>query len=996
MTFLESIAKKYATEYQGPLADVCFVFPGKRASSFFLRYLRRHLGRKTTLLPAVTTISDLVERLSNHIVNSRIDQLCLLYSLYRRKWESKGQAPMPFDRFISLGETMLSDFNDIEMFRVNADALYHNVSSLKNISSNYLTEEQMKIMREYFGYSDIYQMSDKMWRHYEGNSTKGAKQKFLSLWDAMGELYSSFCDELEQKGFTFSGRAYTLALNKLTENPAVLPYSRVVMVGFNALTTVEFMIFDTLAKTQVTLPDGSKQPLGDFYWDCTGVPLSSDDNIGRHFIKRNLKHFKSIYDIRESDCDSLPYLETIVSPSGVGQAKITGELIKKIMQQRHSNGETDDAEVAVVLPDENMLLPMLYSLPRDVTDVNITMGYPFKLTTVATFVSLIEALQWHIRFKDNESHALTSDVKSLLLHPLTTLLIDTSRISQLLALIEERRRITVPLSLLSADCEFIFKPLGPHATGESALDYMLSILKLLGDTIQKNEAMNPRTEDEGINHLEREHIGMYIEALQRVKDSFVSYQIKSGAISTLRLAGSILCGETVRFVGKPLKGLQILGPLETRCIDFKTVIIPSMNERIYPRKLHNKSFIPAVVRHGFGMATTRFQEAIFTYYFYRMISRANKVYMLYDSRNEGLHSGSPSRFILQLENLYAKGKVKHKSYGFDLNAGSRSVVEIEKTEEIMQELNKYITPGSAKGLSASSLNKYISCPLQFYLQTIRNVNKETSPKEGLQGNDLGSVIHKTLEIIYTELAPEKILPYEVTRELLDKVNDSLINKYIIQAVNKEIYNNKSDVSVMPESSVAMMVPHISSMVKRVLDYDKTQTPFYFIGAEQQKTASLMLPSGKSVNFKYIIDRIDSKEPVNSTEPLRIVDYKSGKFDIETEDWDQMFKSDHPAELVQLLLYAILLHQESGGQREVEMAIYDVAKINIEQQADNKPVKPKIEGEKLTGCIPYQNRFLHSIDKVISEMLDKEVPFKQAPEGSKACTYCPFREAVCRC
>lgn len=1001
LTFLESLAKKYAEEYKGDFADVCFVFPGKRASSFFLRYFRNYVKEDVVFLPAVTTIADFVESLSGKVVDSRIDQLCQLYAVYCDIWHKKGNEPVAFDRFQAWGETMLSDFNDVEMYRVNAEALYRNVRQLKSIRSNHLDEEQMKVMRDYFGFSELYEDPTRLWQHYGGSGSK-AKNRFLTLWDAMGEIYEEYCKALDKRGLTFSGRSYVQALKALGEKPEeVLPWKRIVMVGFNALSTVEFQLFKTLSKAKTILADGTVQPFADFYWDCTGVPFSFDDNIGKHFIIRNRKHFHSIYNLDESDCNTLPKkIETIVSPSGVGQAKIASAVLKKVLEHRHEEKKRDDTEVAIVLPDENLLLPMLYSLPKDLPEVNLTMGYSFRLTSVATFVSLLETYQNHLNIQDEEWQAMAQDVNALLSHPLSLILIGSTTVSAIKQKLEKLRRLTVSAKLLTIyneACKLIFTPLGKRATAFHALDYLLAILERVelkldveadGDEKEKQDTGDVRIK----NRLDKDHVESYIDALHCVKDAFSKYKIGAGAKTSFRLARGLLATETVHFEGEPLRGVQIMGPLETRCLDFKTVILPSMNERIYPRKLHNKSFIPAVIRRGFGIATTRFQEAIFTYYFYRMISRAEEVYMIYDSRNEGLHSGSPSRFILQLEHLYAKGCMTHSRYRFDLNTHERTKVEVKKTDEMMARLKEYMNP-EKKGrytLSASSLNTYISCPLCFYLKTLRGVSHETQLIEGLQASDLGNVVHKALEDIYLSMSDTK--PYTVTPTMLAGINDKAIDRFLEEAVKKEYYKNQPVTKI--DSTITMAIPHMREMVKRVLAYDLSQTPFDFVMAEQRKPMTLRLPSGREVNFLYIIDRIDCRDLSDSSAPVRIVDYKTGSYHVECEDMDSLFTSDHPKELVQLMLYAILLKKDNGTPRDVSIVIYDVSKINISGATNGTPVIPKIGGEKISTVGEYSQDLLERLDTVLGEMFDQNTPFYQAPEGAYACKYCPFRESVC--
>lgn len=989
-SFLRSLAKAYITRYEGDLCDVCFVFPGKRAGAFFLRHVKECTVAKTAILPAVTSISDFVEQLSGKVVDSRIDQICLLFDIYRRIKRNQQAKPVTFDKFQSWADTMLADFNDVEMYRVNPEALFRNVRQLKNIRSNYLTDEQMKVLKQYFGFSDFYNASDRhLWRHYDGNGPM--TKRFLTLFDYMGDLYTEFCAALDKRGLTFSGRAYSQALDALAGNPAdVLPYRRVVLAGFNALTTVEFLIFKTLGKANITLDDGSSQPLADFYWDCTGVPLGFDDNIGRHFIENNRRNFPSLYDLSESDCPSLPQkIVAIASPSGVAQAKISGVLLDDILKRKKAeeHSGTDAADVAVVLPDENLLLPVLYSLPAHLREVNLTMGYPFSMTTVANFVKLLETYQLNLRLKNRIWTARASDADALLSNPLASLLLGEEICSSLSATITDRRRLTVPVDILTAHdgmCRLLFMPLGTHATSDIALRWLMDILTALDGAMDGGSGQDLR-----LRRLDHSHVLLYADAVRRLSDAFKRYGIAAGARATFRLTSGLLAGEMVRFEGKPLVGVQVMGPLETRSLDFRYLIIPSMNERIYPRRLHQRSFIPAVVRRGFGMATTRFQEAIFTYYFYRMISRAKEVYLIYDSRTEGLHSGSPSRFILQLKHLYAKGHVDFRRYRFDIDARHRMPVNVSKTPEILSMIEDYFTPGSGKALSASSLNNLISCPLRFYLQNLRMVNKEHKTLDGLQGNDLGSIVHAALESVYKDL-PDRIVPAMLLKSASD---NRFMRETVTAAINREYYRNMDNPQQAPDDDIALFLPNIEEMVRNVMLYDTSIAPFTFISAEKRESLTLTLPGGTTVNFLYIIDRVDCTDPADPHTPLRIVDYKTGTFNVETESIEQLFESDHADTLVQLLLYSYLYGVSTGTTRPLSPVIYNVPKM-YDAHSPDALARPKIGKTTLTDVTGVMTPFLEMLEKTLTALRDPDTPLRQAPDGARTCAYCPFAKAVC--
>lgn len=1071
-TFLESIARVYARDYKGKLEEVLFVFPGKRAGGFFLRELYCLNGQGTMLMPAVASFADFVETLSGRIIDSRIDLICRLYKIYGDIWAEEhkdekdpGKDMASFDRFRSWAETMLSDFNDVEMYQVNAEALFTNVSRLKAIKSTYLTPEQLEVMRDYFGYTEFYEDSDRMWQHYRGNiggAVNEKRQRFLSLFDLMGRLYVHLCESLERDGLTFQGRAYTQALRALGDDPAkVLPYKRVVMVGFNALSTVEYLIFEKLQKARATLDDGSIQPLGDFYWDLTGAALAHPDNIGRHFVAKNMKAFPSIFDISACRHAGLPgRLEVISSPSGIAQAKIAGGIVRKIVTE-HGPQLAVDADIAVVLPDENLLLPMIYSMPKieveaegengdikteqkrpegeDAPKVmenvpfNITMGYPFKVTSVASFMALLENLQRGYRYEaDGTAKARTADVDALLSNPLSTILITWEHSHGLFRRLEKRARATVPYTFFMEYCQekkdemdkadrdailSLFKPLHRNAKSKETLAYLHSQLEVLENHIEERDENNQRVRhDRRLKSMDSAHVLLYLAALRQLQEAFTSYGIDASARTTFRLYNNLMAGEQVRFQGEPLEGVQVMGPLETRCLDIPYLVIPSMNERIYPRRLDRKSFIPAVIRRGFGMATTQFQEAIFTYYFYRMISRARQVYLIYDSRTEGLHSGSPSRFILQLEHLYAQGQVRHTQYNFTTIPAKAEPVAVAKTGDIPGKIDLYFTRTPAgkvdKYLSASSLNALIKCPLYFYLNNLRKVSEEAKPAEGIKASDIGSIIHKALQTTYLRMGH---YPIHVTRQLLDAAMDEKeIEKHVLHAINTEYYYGEEtrrgkqltdeELNQTPEADMQSLMPHMEATVLNVLRHDRIHAGtdgFDILEMEESHKVTVPLSDGSNVNLTYIIDRVDRKG-----DQVRIVDYKSGGYKEKAADMDKVFGKKEGGidpdgsaySLFQLMLYSYLWMRDNPDKftGTVLPLIYDLTEMADPAKGEKPAQLEKINSRDfrnvdLTGK---HDEFMQQFEHLLADLRDPDEPFRQAPEGANACTYCPFAKPVC--
>ncbi len=1015
--FLQSIAEQYLKRYSD-LSEFMFVFPSKRSGTFFSKYLAEALkDNQVILAPAITTISELVQSLSGRILDSRIDLLFTLYKSYLDLFEGKdctSNPPVSFDSFRAWGDVVISDFNDVDLYCVDAREVFKNVKDFREIETDYLTDEQREVMEEYFGTSVYAEHFERFWRafEYEAESedkrSTDVRHRFMMLWEILWPLYEKFNARLEKEGLAYSGRTYLLALDEVREKGLELfKCRRIVFVGFNALSKAEWMLFRELKKLKCDAGCGI-EPFADFFWDCSSPLLQDTTCSASKFILKDIKQFPSPdwVDMTASDVSNhVPEFCIVSSPSNSLQSKIIGSEIKKIISKRRleESDSIDMNRMAIVLPDENLLLPVLYSLPKNL-DVNLTMGFSLRLSSVYSFVQLLRRLQAHQRGNGEETEFLASDVISLVSHPFMLLVNGNEQIMRLKGYVGKLRKFTLTRSEIERFCstsKSIFEPLDKRCSYRQAARYLVDALSLCRRYLVKDSSSTQ------INvKIDRDFIDIYCDALRRMEAAVDAHSIEMDYRTFFHLTDRLLGGETVNFEGEPLSGIQIMGLLETRCLDFDQIIIPSMNERIFPRRQKVRSFIPASLRKAYGLPIAGYDESIFAYYFYRLVGRANCVTLLYDSRTGGLKNGDPSRYIQQLRYLYGGTHVKEEEYRFKMGKTDSRIYSFIKTEETMKILNSYRIPGN-KAFSASTLMKYLSCPLQFYYEKILGLKPKEELQEGLDPIMIGNILHKSLLEVY--LPPEKQQKYldqgEIfTGERIDQILEDRNRIFEIVRTNviKELFQGSEDLEMMALSTdMEMMAQMLAKQVINVLKRDKTITPFVIHGLEFSEESILTLSDGSKVNFTCTIDRMDTPHMDKGDSMCRIVDYKTGDVHATAFTSEDVYTAAYCAKhFFQLQLYANLHNFVTGDlARPIAMAVYNIPKIlKADFKSDGVKI-PKLSNKLVANHLvfdleeeddlKFNQQFMQRVKETVEEILDPDVPFRNT-EDETTCTYCKFR------
>ncbi len=1025
-TFLETISSAYGSRYSD-LSQFCFVFPGRRSGSFFCKYLGSSAAAKPMLAPQTVTITDVMDSLSGRIANNRIDLLFLLFNCYAEILGGEAREKLNFDDFRPWGETVLSDFNDVDTHLADPDELFKNLADLNEISTDFLTEEQREVMEQYFGIEASAEKAGQFWRNF--NSAKGGengvKGKFLYLWQTLAPLYRKFNERLAAEGLSYPGSAARLALRNVEERgrDALSPL-KMVFVGFNVLSAVEWKLF-SLLKKMTTVIDGREEPYADFVWDLTGIVMRDDFNSASRFVRRGIKHFPKPEWLSLDDCETsgIPEEVTVIStPSNAIQAKVAGAEIGKL-HKKLSDSQFDDARVAVVLPDENQLMPMVYSLPEEIRSVNLTMGLPLRHTPVVSFVSLLRHLQSRAQTSAIGEQFFHQDVDALLAHPFTHLLLGQEKLMRIKGHVQKDRRRFVYASLLNSNevSAKIFRRLDHNSTCDEVIDYIDSLLADVAAASVTSAAGDGTAHGKSLSldNLTAVHIDCYRRALERLRYACRQRGVNPQMKSVFALADRLIAGEKVLFEGEPLRGLQIMGLLETRSIDFDHIIIPSMNERIFPRRMRSRTFIPASLRTAFGLPTPQSQESIFAYYFYRLISRARSVTLLYDARTVGSSAGDPSRFILQLKHLYAKEGINIVQSHFNLAQPARpQEIVIEKDERIMGILREFTEPindfgypidrtKKSRTFSASSLQKYFGCPLQFYFTYLPGVKIEEPPTEFLSAIDFGNVVHDAMMCLYLDkedrnrwLGCGKELSAEFFEKLLNG-ESAAISDQVRRSINEKYLNRKDHLDAPLTGEPAIQHSIITPIVRDIVEMDSKLDHLRILDCEEKNYLSFKVDDELTVNFNFIIDRIDcvTEEGQNV---YRIVDYKTGSVNLEAAAVDEIFNCDDKTKyFFQLMLYCLLAHKSKKMEhiKEFKPLIYNVLGRQM-----NSPKFGAARGKKevTVDHFKYENEagncdLLGDFEAVLKlrlkELFDPSKPLTQTTDPAQ-CKYCKFR-AICR-
>ena len=956
--FLYQVATLFYQQYGAEIHRLAFVFPNRRAGLFFQKYLSE-ISEKPLFSPSILTINDLFMQLSGKHPADKIQMLFRLYELYKQRSGSSES----FDEFIYWGEMLLNDFDDIDKYMVDARMLFRNVSDLKSLDDdfNYLSPEQVQAIRSF-------------WSSFYPKGDSPNQQHFLELWEILYDLYAGLRTSLVKDGCGYDGMIFREVVEQLEkESMSDFPFDQVVFVGLNALSVSEERLLLALQKKGVA----------DFYWDYVGPWVTDPDNKASFFLERNLRLFPSRM--------QLPVTEPVQAeirvmgvPSAIGQAKQVYPILQVLADEQQLTDESA-LRTAIVLPDEHLLVPVLNAIPEAIQHINVTMGYPLAGTPVAALMEYILTLQKNIRYIDRVPVFYFRDVLPILNHQYV-MAAAPEEVSQLVKDMTAGNRIYVYAADLNRH-ELLSILFTPVQNTEELSDYLIHVLEALNACLRNNRP-NPDDEEMISNStqttadIEQEFIFHYFATVNRMKEVMREAKIEMRLDTYFRLLKRMTDLITIPFEGEPLSGLQVMGVLETRALDFDRLIILSMNEGIFPLKKVANSFIPYNLRRGFGLPTYEHQDSVWAYHFYRLIRRAKQVTLLYDTRTTGLQTGEVSRFVHQLRYHYQYPLIDELVV-YDVASSAVPPISVQKTAEVEKLLSDFLS-GGPRALSASAINTYLDCPLKFYFSVLEQIQEEDEITETVERDVFGSILHKVMEDLYAPFKGKL-----VTADLLKllRKDQPLLTGTIARAFAELFF--KSPVVRSLEGENFLTGEMIRKYAEKILEQDARFTPFHYIESEKKVRATITLSDKRVVQLKGFIDRVDSLDRV-----LRIVDYKTGSGKLEFESVEGLFDKeakDRPKAVMQVFLYAWMYQQlpEYTGML-IQPAIYYLR--TLFQRSFNPVVEQKKgrgKADKVNSFQDFASDFEDKLRQCLDEIFNLDIPFTQTETG-KACAYCSFR------
>lgn len=956
--FLYQVATLFYQQYGAEIHRLAFVFPNRRAGLFFQKYLSE-ISEIPLFSPSILTINDLFMQLSGMHPADKIQMLFRLYELYKQRSGSSES----FDEFIYWGEMLLNDFDDIDKYMVDARMLFRNVSDLKSLDDdfNYLSPEQVQAIRSF-------------WSSFYPKGDSPNQQHFLELWEILYDLYAGLRTSLAKDGCGYDGMIFREVVEQLEKEPmSDFLFDQVVFVGLNALSISEERLLLALQKKGVA----------DFYWDYVGPWVTDPDNKALFFLERNLKLFPSRMQLPATEPVQAE-IRVMGVPSAIGQAKQVYPILQALADEQQLTDESA-LRTAIVLPDEHLLVPVLNAIPEVIQHINVTMGYPLAGTPVAALMEYILTLQKNIRYIDRVPVFYFRDVLPILNHQYV-MAAAPEEVSQLVKDMTAGNRIYVHAADLNRH-ELLSILFTPVQNTEELSDYLIHVLEALNACLRNNRP-NPDDEEMISNStqttadIEQEFIFHYFATVNRMKEVMREAKIEMRLDTYFRLLKRMTDLITIPFEGEPLSGLQVMGVLETRALDFDRLIILSMNEGIFPLKKAANSFIPYNLRRGFGLPTYEHQDSVWAYHFYRLIRRAKQVTLLYDTRTTGLQTGEVSRFVHQLRYHYQYPLIDELVV-YDVASSAVPPISVQKTAEVEKLLSDFLS-GGPRALSASAINTYLDCPLKFYFSVLEQIQEEDEITETVERDIFGSILHKVMEDLYAPFKGKL-----VTADLLKllRKDQPLLTGTIARAFAELFF--KSSVVRPLEGENFLTGEMIRKYAEKILEQDARFTPFHYIESEKKVRATITLSDKRVVQLKGFIDRVDSLDRV-----LRIVDYKTGSGKLEFESVEGLFDKeakDRPKAVMQVFLYAWMYQQlpEYTGM-PIQPAIYYLRTLF---QRSFKPVVEQKKGrgkaDKVNSFQDFASDFEDKLRQCLDEIFNLDIPFTQTETG-KACAYCSFR------
>jgi hypothetical protein len=914
-SFLDKIAQVLIENYSDKLSDTIVVLPNKRAKIFLIEALKRQVDGNI-LSPEIISIEDFIQDIAGIRTIDPIELLFEFYDVYLSVTEKANQ--QSFELFANWAKTLLQDFNEIDRYLLDPTYV---LSYLKDIE-------------------DI-----KKWGIEVENKTQ-LLENYIDFWKLLPNYYQALYAHLLKKGIGYQGLIYREAVGNLSDFSKLIASKNYVFAGFNALNASEEKIIQHLIAS-----DQAK-----IYWDADQTFLNDPYHDAGLFVRRfkqNWKEYKSNpFEWIVDDFSQTKNIQVIGTPKTIGQAKIVGGIIENIINE-NPNATLD--KVAVVLGEENLLVPLLYSLPSTVGALNITMGYPSKNNPAQILIAKLFKMHTNALARNAKNYVLYyKDVLDILTHPLVEPYAQTSLLVNLINKNNYTFITHHKLMELNVNPTDLFMLL--FQKWENGSIAVLETVSKLLLTIKNN--LSNDNEEEKITKA-------FVFSIFKVINKLINYYSQHEHIDKIEtlyaIYKQVIDLAVVSFEGEPLNGLQIMGVLESRVLDFDTVIVTSMNEGKFPAGKSQNSFIPYDVKRELGLPTFKEKDAIYTYHFYHLLQRAKNIYLLYNTESEGLDAGEKSRFITQLEvEKQPKHALTHEIYNAVLPETAYTPMVIEKSESVMLRLKEI----AVVGFSPSALTSYIRNPIQFYFQKILRIREVEEVEENIALNTLGTIIHETLKSLYDPFV-DKFISESDIENCFKQIDAEVLKQF------KEVYKEGEIKKGRNLLAFEVAKRNVSNFLKVELESIKAGDAIKILALEKTFERVLNHPTLPfPVLIKGNVDRIEERNGV-----IRIIDYKTGKVEkssVMLKTWKGLTEEIKNDKIIQVLAYAYMYETEAKS-KPIEAGIISFKNLKSGFLPFN--FKEEKEGNMIINEEVMTN-YLEQIVLLLNEILDVSIPFEE--------------------
>ncbi len=849
------------------ISDLTFILPNKRAGIFLKHEISKSLS-KAILAPEIISIEEFVEELSGLKTESNLHLLFEFYSIYSQLENIKEIEQL--DSFSKWAQILLQDFNEIDRFLIEPEKIFNYLSEIKDIEHWSLKSEKTDLVKNY-----------------------------LLFWKKLYPLYTAFSDSLKAKKVGYQGLIYREAVENL-QNYIQSTKKRHVFIGFNALNSAEEIIIQEILENEV----------GEIYWDIDEHFINNTSQNAGQFIRKYKNEWRYFsnnpFKWAVNNYKKRKLIDVIGIPKNIGQAKYIGSILKSLYKE-----DAQLSNTAVILGDENLLIPVINSLPENVKALNITMGIPLESSPLSSF---FESLLMLHKNKYGEG-IYNRDIQIILTSPLIRPLFienKTDYVKDIIDHIQTNNIIYIPLEkvlkLAPKKSRLLTILFGNwNNSPKIALDNSLALIVELKSHYSVNKKENL---------LILEYLFRYYEIFNQLNHLINTYNFVNDIKTLYSVYKELLTTENIDFKGEPLQGLQLMGMLESRVLDFETIIISSVNEGVLPSGKINNSFIPFDVKVENGMPTYREKDAIYSYHFFRLFQRAKNIYIIYNTESDALKGGEKSRFITQLE-VEGIHNIKHTLASPKVPAFNNALNKIKKTDTLLAKIREV----AMNGFSPSSLTSYIRNPLEFYYRKILKVNQYEDVEETVALNTLGNVVHKTLEDFYKPFV-NSYLNIESLKKLIPKIDNAVTNNFKKYYKEGDLKNGKNLIIF------EIAKRYVSNLINLEIENLKGGDEIKILQIESEEFKTMLdIPE---LDFPvYLTGKIDRVDEFNGV--IRIIDYKTGKVEqnkMTVFDWDEINHDyDRYSKPYQILAYAYLFKKKVNFSIPIEAGVISFKNLN---------------------------------------------------------------------